>query len=430
MQPIGMTRRQGLFRTARIAGVAVSAVALLAACTTTSTGLAISTSPSTKGSPGAPRTSAASMPTVITASAVNGINPITPVMVTAQNGTLTSVTMTNSAGKVVAGALANGGASWHNTEVLGYGKTYTIKAIAQSASGMPVTKTSRFTTLSPAKQTTPYLDRMGGYALNGGATYGVAIIPVVHFDDAITDEKAVQAALSVVSTPQVDGVWSWIDSKDVAYRPENYWPAQTKVTVVANLYGKDLGSGVFGSTDASVSFTVGRKQTTIADDSAPQVDKVRVYNAAGEVLRTMDTSMGKHGGTTVNGNYINFYTLNGTYTVLEHDNPAIMSSESYGLPVADGGYAPFPVPYSTKISVDGIYLHQYNSTLYDQEHGIDDSEGCLNLKTSDAAWFYEHSLIGDPVVVHGAKGAPEIQPNQGGYWSIAWTTWVKASATD
>ncbi len=90
-----------------------------------------------------------------------------------------------------------------------------------------------------------------------------------------------------------------------------------------------------------------------------------------------------------------------------------MSSASYGLSVADGGYNTILVPYSTKISNDGIYLHEYNSTLYDQENGNDASEGCLNLKTVDAAWYFDFTRVGDPVIVHGAKGAPTIQLWQG-----------------
>ena len=168
----------------------------------------------------------------------------------------------------------------------------------------------------------------------------------------------------------------------------------------------------------------------MADDNAPKIDKVRIYNAAGQVLRTMNTSMGQHSGETVDGKYINFYTLNGTYTVLDHENPAIMSSQSYGLPAnAPNGYGKLSVPFSTKISTDGIYLHEYNSTIYEQNHGEDVSEGCLNLDTADATWFYDHSIAGDPVVVHGAKGAPTIAPWEGGYWSESWATWVKDSAT-
>jgi lipoprotein-anchoring transpeptidase ErfK/SrfK len=303
-------------------------------------------------------------------------------------------------------------------------------AHALGSDGTATSRTTTFTTLKPSSVVDASMDRMGGYGLDSGATYGVAIVPVVYFDSPVHDEAAVQKTLSVQASNPVTGVWSWIDDKDVAYRPASYWPANTKVTVTANVYGVDLGQGSYGASDESAQFTVGRKQTTIADDNAPKaVDKVRVYNAAGTVLRTMNTSMGQHSGETVDGHYINFYTVKGTYTVLEHDNPAIMDSQSYGLPQNDPhGYGKLSVPYSSKISTDGIYLHEFNSTIQDQDSGVDVSEGCLNLRTADAKWFYDHSLIGDPVVVHGAKGAPEIQPSQGGYWSIPWSTWVKGSA--
>ena len=360
----------------------------------------------------------------------SGLNPRTPVSLTVANGTLTKVTMTNPAGKHVTGALATNGASWHTTEVLGYGKTYRISARAVNAAGKATTTKQSLRTVDPDSTTTVTMDRMGGYALDSGSTYGVAIVPVVHFDTSISDEAAAQKALTVTTSQKVSGIWSWIDNQDVAYRPKNYWPSGTKVTVAAHVYGVKLGKGLYGESDESAHFTVGRKQLTVADDNSPKVDKVRVYNAAGKVLRTMNTSMGKHGGETLsNGQYINFYTLNGTYTVLDHENPAIMSSQSYGLPAdAPSGYAPLSVPYSTKISTDGIYLHEYNSTIYDQDNGYDVSEGCLNLQTSDAVWFYDHSIAGDPVVVHGAKGAPEIQPWEGGYWSIPWSKWKAASA--
>ena len=84
----------------------------------------------------------------------------------------------------------------------------------------------------------------------------------------------------------------------------------------------------------------------------------------------MNTSMGKHGGETVNGKYINFYTIDGTYTVLGHENPASMCSDSYGLPAnAPGGYTRENIPWSTKISTDGIYLHELDATEWAQDSG-------------------------------------------------------------
>ena len=55
----------------------------------------------------------------------------------------------------------------------------------------------------------------------------------------------------------------------------------------------------------------------------------------------------------------------GTYTVIGHENPAIMSSASYGLPANSPlGYAPEKVYWATKISTDGIYLHELD------DHGL------------------------------------------------------------
>ena len=51
----------------------------------------------------------------------------------------------------------------------------------------------------------------------------------------------------------------------------------------------------------------------------------------------------------------------------------------------------------------------------------DVSHGCLNLTSPNAQWFYKHSLVGDPVIVHGAKGAPKLQLWQGGDWTMSWS---------
>lgn len=351
------------------------------------------------------------------------LNPVQPITVAVSGGKLTSVKLVNAAGTVVTGTLATDGSSWRNTEVLGYGKTYTLSAVALNSDGAPVSKTATFTTLNPSNMTMPYLQRTGGYSLQNGATYGVGIVPVVHFDEPITDEAAAQKALVVTTTPQVAGSWYWADNQNVHWRPQNYWTPGTKVTVSANVYGVQVGPGLYGQSDQSVSFTIGAKHISIADDTTHQVS---VY-FNDKLVRTMPTSMGEHSGTTVNGNYISFYTMDGTYTVLEHDNPAIMSSASYGLPAnMHGGYAPEPIYWSTKISTDGIYLHELNTTIWAQGH-TDVSHGCLNLNTANATWFYNTSQIGDVVEVKN-NGGPTIALWQNGDWSVPWAQWIKGSA--
>lgn len=429
---------------ARVTTASLAVLLALAACTSnrapggspsspasTPESTASVTSQSPSPSPSHSTSVAAPAAAVITTSPATGaLSPADRVSVAITNGTLTKVAMTNPAGKQVAGALAADGTTWRSTEDLGYARTYRITATGKGANGKPVTKNTSVTTLSPQNQTMAYLQRLGSYSLANGSTYGVAIVPVVHFDEAIGDKAAAEKALTVTTTPHVAGSWFWADDSDAHWRPQHYWPAGTKVTVAAKIYGVQMGPGLYGQADTSASFTVGRRQVTVAYDTAPKsVNKVRVYDSAGHVIRTMNTSMGKHSGTTVNGKYINFYTLDGTYTVLAHEQPAKMCSASYGLPAtAKGGYPCEKIYNATKISVDGIYLHQLLKTVYSQNHGADVSHGCLNLDSSNSMWFLKHSMVGDPVVVHGAKGAPTLQVWQGGDWTVPWSTWVKGSA--
>ena len=430
MGQLANSRRRPASRAA-IVGYAASAFALLAlaACTNSTTtgsgspvahgstaGGSDSSGPSTPSSPAAP-------PAVITTTAAShGISPTTPVDVSIQNGKLTSVTMVNAAGKHVRGALGADGTSWHNTEALGYSKTYTISAQGESADGTPVHKTARVTTLTPYNMTMPYLTDIYGSNLVDGGTYGVGMVVRVHFDEVVNRARA-ERTLQVKTTPATTGGWYWADDQNVYWRPRTYYTPGTTVTVSAKVYGKRVGSGLYGQADQSASFKIGAKHYSVAN---AKTHKVKVY-FNDRLVRTMDTSMGR--GGTVEGRYgpIYLWTMPGVYTVINHENPATMSSDSYGLPAnSPAGYAPEKVPWATKISTDGIYLHELDATVWAQGN-TNVSHGCLNLNYKNAKWFYNHSLIGDVVkVVH--SGGPKITFNQGGQWSVSWADWLKGSA--
>jgi lipoprotein-anchoring transpeptidase ErfK/SrfK len=359
---------------------------------------------------------------VITTSAVENISPATPVTVGIQNGKLNAVTMTNSAGKHVSGTLATDGSSWHSTEALGYSKTYEVHATGVDDNGAAVTKTAKITTLTPDNQTMPSIDDIYGSNLANGATYGVGMVVHISFDESVNRAKA-EKTLHVTTTPSVTGGWYWQDNSNVFWRPQQYYTPGTKVTVSAKVYGVEVGHGLYGQSDQSLSFKIGAKHYAIADAKS---HKVKVY-FDNKLVRTMPTSMGQ-GGTT-QGKYgpIYLWTMPGIYTVINHENPAIMSSDSYGLPANSPlGYAPEKVPYATKISTDGIYLHELDATVWAQGHQ-NVSHGCLNLNQANAKWYYQHSVVGDVVqVVH--SGGPRITFDQGGQWSVSWADWLKGSA--
>lgn len=421
-----------------IGGLVVLAATLaLAACTTgnTSTQAAgtggvgsTSAAASATGSatPSVTPTTAAPTPAVVTVApaASKPISPATPITVSVADGKLSSVELTNPAeGKVITGQAGSDGSSWTSTEDLGYGKTYKLSAVATNDEGVRTTKTASYTTLTPPNMTMPYFQYTGGYALTNGMTYGVGIVPIVHWDEPITDEKAALSTITVTTTPHVAGAWYWSDDQDVAFRPEKYWPSGTKVTITVKDYGHQVSPGLYGQADISIGFKIGASHITKAYDNAPNVDKVKVY-WNGTLVKTMNTSMGKHSGEQVGDKYIDFHTMQGTYTVIHFENPADMCSDSYGLPAnAPGGYGCEDIYWSTKISTDGIYLHELDTTVWDQNNGVDVSHGCLNLDEANAQWFFQHSQIGDVVEISGTDG-PTIQYWQGGAWSVPWTTWV------
>jgi len=359
---------------------------------------------------------------VITAVRGQHLNPVTPVKVSIRNGTLTSVTMLNPEGVHVRGAIDSDGTSWHNTEVLGYSRTYRILAKGVSSDGTATTKRLRVTTLTPDNMTMPYLEDIYGHYIDDGGTYGVGMVVRVHFDEPV-DERKAEKTLKVTTTPSVVGGWYWADDQNVYWRPRHYYEPGTRVTIAATVYGQDVGQGLFGQSDQSVSFKIGAKHYAVAN---AKTHHVKVY-FNDKLVRNMPTSMGQGGTTRGENGPIYLWTMPGVYTVINHENPAIMSSDSYGLPANSPlGYAPEKVPYATKISVDGIYLHELDATVWAQGHE-NVSHGCLNLNRQNARWYYNHSRIGDVVkVVH--SGGPKITFNQGGEWSVPWSQWLAGSA--
>ena len=125
----------------------------------------------------------------------------------------------------------------------------------------------------------------------------------------------------------------------------------------------------------------------------------------GALVRTMPTSMGMGGTETIGGQTMSFWTPPGVYTVLDKGNPVVMDSSTFGLPKNSRlGYRE-TINYATRISTDGIYLHQLDATVWAQGH-TDTSHGCLNLNGDNAKWFYDFSVPGDVVEVRNSGGPP------------------------
>jgi lipoprotein-anchoring transpeptidase ErfK/SrfK len=373
-----------------------------------------------ESAPAVPSSAPAAL-SVMPAPGTEDVNPAGPVLVTATSGRITDVTMVNDAGREIPGVLTPDATVWKPTTQLGYGRTYTMTVLARGPGGMPSRQTASFTTVSPSDQTDVYLDTTGGVLLQDGATYGVGMVVVARFDEPIDDKANAERHLSVTTKPAVPGSWYWVDDQTAHWRPEKYYAPGTTVTVAANIYGAPLGDGLYGADDQRISFKIGDAHVSIADDVTKQVS---VFEN-GKLVRTMPTSMGMGGTETIGDTVLSFWTPPGVYTVLDKANPVIMDSSTFGLPTNSRlGYRE-TIPWATRISTDGIYLHQLNATVWAQGN-TDTSHGCLNLSGENAKWFYDFSQPGDIVEVRNTGGKP-LELSQNGDWTIPWDQWRRGS---
>jgi lipoprotein-anchoring transpeptidase ErfK/SrfK len=349
--------------------------------------------------------------------AATGASVLDPVVVTAANGTLDTVAVTNPEGIEVVGALSADWTTWTSAEPLGYGRTYRIDATARDTAGLSTSSSSSFTTVAPAGVIFPSFEPPPDRG-QVGVGHPISVI----FDKAPPDKAAAERALTVTSVPAQVGGWYWVDQRTVHYRPQVYWQAGTKVTVDAKVYGVDLGGGFYGETDRTLNLTIGPSKIATVDDAT----KIMTVTVDGQVARQFPVSMGRDESTTVDGKVISFVTPSGIYVAQEKYDVKQMNSGSYGLPTSyDLGYDS-AIPLAVRLSNSGIFAHSAPWSVADQ--GIRNvSHGCINMPPADAQWFYDTFSYGDIVQVTGTS--TQLAPDDGyGDWNIGWDEWVQGSA--
>ena len=331
------------------------------------------------------------------------VSVLEPVKITVDGGELTDAAVTSPAGKKVTGEIAADKLSWTSGEVLGYGKTYKYVATAKTEEGKESTQEGSFTTLAPAS--TPRA------TINPGdnATVGVGMPVSIKFPEGpVTDKAAVEKALEIKTSVPVEGAWGWLGDQQVDWRPKEYWPANTTVSVNAKLYGLDYGSGAYGKSDLSTSFTIGRNQ--VVKINTPQ-HKMDVYRD-GALAASYPSSNGKDADPNLN-------TPNGTVIVMSKEPVGDFSNPRYG-------YTNVKKKWAVRISNHGEFIHEN-----EENHGnigkVNSSHGCVNLFETDAKKYFDSALIGDPVEITGSKA--NFPTTSDVYdWLIPWSQWQTMSA--
>lgn len=158
-----------------------------------------------------------------------------PVEVSAEFGVLGAVSMVNEDGEAVDGQLSKDGLTWETAEPLGYNKRYTLTAQSLGLGGA-TSRQMTFETHSPENLTMPYV------LPNEGEVVGVGQPVAIRSDENIPNRVAAERAITVKTTPPVDGAFYWLSNREVRWRPAEYWKPGTTVDVAVNTYGVDLGT--------------------------------------------------------------------------------------------------------------------------------------------------------------------------------------------
>ncbi|MFD9741908.1 Ig-like domain-containing protein [Umezawaea sp. NPDC059074] len=373
--------------------------ALLAGCSSTEAGKA---NPEGAGG-GAPQESASVAKfTAVPAADAKDVPVNVPVAVSVSDGTIDSVAVNNPEGKPVAGKLADDKKSWATTEPLGYGKAYSYAGKATGTDGKTIELKGAFNTVAPAAQV------RGTVFPTDDQQVGVAVPIMVKFDAPVSDRAAVQKALTVTNTANVKGSWAWLGDSEVHYRPEAYWPANTKIHVEAKLYGVAYGGGAYGSSDVTSDFTVGRNQVVKIDTPTHQL----VVQRDGQTVATYPASFGKDADPELT-------TPNGTFVVMQKDEQWSFDNPQYG-------YTNVLKKWAVRFSNHGEFIHENNDNAANIGKN-NTSHGCANLTEADAKAYFDTAMIGDPVEVTGS--ITTLPAKYDWYdWQVPWAQWQTLSA--
>jgi hypothetical protein len=345
-----------------------------------------------------------------------GINSDAKVTVT--EGKLTQVAMTTAAGVAVKGTISADGASWKPDAQLDRSTTYKIDVTAADSKGRQAHENSSFTTVSPANSF------IGNFTPEDGSTVGVGMPVSINFNKAITDKKAVQTAVTVTSSAGQEVVGHWFSGTRLDFRPDQYWKEGSTVTLKLALDGVEGADGVTGVQDKTVTFKIGRNQVSVVDAKAHTMKVMR----NGSVIKSIPISAGSPEHTTYNGQMV----------ISEKYKQTRMNGATVGFTDSDGKgeYDIKDVPHAMRLSNSGTFIHGnywgaksvFGST--NTSHGcvgLSDTKGANDPNTS-AAWFYNHSLVGDVVIVKNSNDKT-VQPDNGlNGWNLSWSAWKATSA--
>jgi lipoprotein-anchoring transpeptidase ErfK/SrfK len=221
-----------------------------------------------------------------------------------------------------------------------------------------------------------------------GSKAGAAKPIYINFQRPIANRQMAQDAVHITSVPPVPGRFYWTTDTQLRWRPQDFWPAGTKVYIDA--------------AGTKSSFTVPEQLVATIDNAAHEM----YIHRNGELIETFPVSLGKKG----------YETRNGTYYVLEKFADIVMDSSTYGVPVSSAEGYKLKVADAVRIDNSGVFVHSAPWSTGAQGNS-NVSHGCINLSPANAQWFYDNFGSGDPVVIKNSTGIYD-KPDGASDWQM------------
>jgi lipoprotein-anchoring transpeptidase ErfK/SrfK len=298
------------------------------------------------------------------------------------------------------------------------------RTVTQSPTNAPSSSTSSSAASTPAKPAKP-AKTVHVTSLEGdGSVYGVGMPIILYFSPAPTDSTHNTKAVTVTVNGQpAQGAWYWSQplgsekKKNVIeahYRMKGYWPAHATIQVKLPIEGLSAGKGLaYSGKLNSLTFRTGDKHITTVDGRAKRMTVL----SNGKVVKRFAVSLGK----------AKTPTYNGTKVVMQkgEDVPGTNKRRAKGAVRMIGGtggsHYDEIVDWSVRVTNSGEYIHA--APWYSHIGQLSTSNGCNNMSTADAKWYYNWARVGDIVIYSNTDGGK--MPSWDGYggWNLNWNVW-------
>ena len=260
---------------------------------------------------------------------------------------------------------------------------------------------------------------------SGNALVGIAYPITATFSHIVIDRVAAERHLPVfVNGVRAAGAWYWVDSSTAMYRlrpkphGQGFWPGHARIEVRASLAGVVLvHTSTLNYVGAPTTTRVSKFRTPAAFVAlvSATTDMMRV-TLDGKLARVIPVSLGKPG----------WITRSGIKTTMEKYVAKRMTSQALGITDPSQAYD-LIAPYATRLTYSGEFVHgaPWATGRLGRWNG---SHGCTNVSVSDAKWFYDTVVEGDPVITTGTTKPTEYYNTIGGVYNMPWAQWLARSA--